>query len=46
MKQKNYRWLVYSVILGVLAAVLYVAFQDIMPVSRHVENTVEINFEK
>lgn len=46
MKQKNYRWLVYTLIIGIFAAVLYIAFQDIMPVSHHVENTVEINFEK
>lgn len=46
MKQKNYKWMVYTIILGIFAAVLYVALQDITPLSHHVENTVKINFEK
>lgn len=46
MRQKNYRWLLYVVTLGIAAIVLYVAFQDITPPTRHVEQNAEITFEK
>lgn len=46
MKQKNYSWLVYSVITLLLAGVLYVAFQDITPATHHIEKEAKITFEK
>jgi hypothetical protein len=46
MKQKNYRWLVYTLIVLVLIGIVYVAFQNITPVSHHVETPVEIHLEK
>lgn len=46
MRQKNYKWIFYLAFLAFVGAILYITFQDITPVSRHVEETVKINFEK
>lgn len=44
MKQKNYKWLFYIVILGLIAGVGYVALQDIMPEQTQVEKEIKIRF--
>ena len=40
MKQKNYKWLLYIIILVLLGAVLFLAFKDITPVSQNIEKNI------
>lgn len=41
MKQKNYKWVVYVVILAILAGVAYVATMDLTPAQQHIEKEVK-----
>lgn len=46
MRQKNYKWLYYVLIVIVLGAVVYIATKDISPITHHVEQDVSVEFNK
>ncbi len=46
MRQKNYKWVYYLVIIAVLGGVFYIAAKDITPIKHHVEQDVAIEYKK
>ncbi len=46
MRQKNYKWIYYILIIAILGAVIYIATKNIAPVSRHVEQNIVIDYNK
>ncbi len=45
MKQKNYKWIFIIAAAAIAGSIFYIATKDISPISRHIENKVEINFK-
>ena len=43
MKQKNYKWLIYSVLFALLVAVCYLSIHEITPLSEHIEQNISVN---
>lgn len=46
MRQKNYKWIYYILIVAVLGGVVYIAAKDITPITRHMEQDVAIEYKK
>ena len=46
MRQKNYKWLYYVLIVIVLGVVVYIATKDISPITRHVEQDIAVDYTK
>lgn len=42
MKQKNYKWTAYVIILALIAGIAYVASMDLSPVQQRVEKNINV----
>jgi len=43
MKQKNYKWIFYFVLIALLGAVLFLSLKDITPLSERIEKDITVN---
>ncbi len=46
MRQKNYKWIYYILIVAVLGGVVYIAAKDISPATQHIEQDITIEYKK
>ena len=42
MKQKNYKWVIYTVLFILIGAVLFLSFKDITPIAKRVEQDISV----
>lgn len=43
MKQKNSRWIIYTILFALLVAVFYLSVHEITPLSKHIEQDISVN---